>query len=131
MVARAKLLQMPLLTTTAFNAMIAAELVKKVSRGQAGYARSERSTSSAFLPLTLSPRFRSSFFRPFTVIDTQSGDCPPSYSNSRLTRGGIGVGEFDTSVGGGGSVSVGAGAGGVAMGAGDGATTGTDCGVET
>ena len=55
----------------------------------------------------------------------------PSYSNSRLTRGGIGAGEFDVGVGGGSSVSACAGAGGVATGAGDGAATGTDCGMGT
>ena len=55
----------------------------------------------------------------------------PSYSNSRLTRGGIGAGEFDVGVGGGGSVAAGAGAGGVATGAGDGAATDTDCGMGT
>ena len=55
----------------------------------------------------------------------------PSYFNLRLTRGGIGAGEFDVGVGGDGSVSAGAGAGGVATGAGDGAATGTDCGMET
>ena len=55
----------------------------------------------------------------------------PSYSNSRLTHGGIGAGEFDVGVGGGGSVSAGARAGGVATGAGDGAAMGTDCGMGT
>ena len=55
----------------------------------------------------------------------------PSCSNSRLTRGEIGAGEFDVGIGGGGSVSAGAGAGGVATGAGDGAATGTDCGMGT
>ena len=54
-----------------------------------------------------------------------------SYSNSRLTRGGIRAREFDIGVGGGGSVSAGAGAGGVVTGAGDGAATGTDCGIGT
>ena len=53
----------------------------------------------------------------------------PSYSNSRLTRGGIGAGEFNVGVGGGGSVFTGTRAGGV--GAGDGAATGTDCGTGT
>ena len=55
----------------------------------------------------------------------------PSCSNSRLTRGGIGAGEFDVGVGGGGSVAAGAGAGGVATGAADGAAAGTDCGMGT
>ena len=55
----------------------------------------------------------------------------PSCSNSRLTRGGIGAGEFDVHVGGGGSVAAGAGADGVAAGAGDDAATGTDCGMGT
>ena len=47
----------------------------------------------------------------------------PSCSSSRLTRGGIGAGEFDVGVGGGGSAAAGAGAGGVA--------TGIDCGIGT
>ena len=55
----------------------------------------------------------------------------PSYSNLRLTRGGIGAGEFDVGVGGGGSVAAGARAGGVATDAGDGVATGTDCGMGT
>ena len=55
----------------------------------------------------------------------------PSYSNSRLTRGGIGAGEFAIGVGGGGSVSADAEAGGVAKGEGDGAAMGTDCGMGT
>ena len=55
----------------------------------------------------------------------------PSYSNSRLTRGGIGAGEFDVGVGGGDSVAAGVGAGEVAKGAGYGAATGTDCGMWT
>ena len=55
----------------------------------------------------------------------------PSFFNSRPTRGGIGAGEFDVGVGGGGSVSDSAGAGGVATCAGDGAATGTDCGMGT
>ena len=52
-----------------------------------------------------------------------------SYSNSRLTCGGIGAGEFDIGVGGGSGVAAGAGAGGAAAGAGDSAATGTDCGM--
>ena len=55
----------------------------------------------------------------------------PSYSNLRLTRGGIGAGEFAIGVGGGGSVSADAEAGGVATGEGDGAAMGTDCGMGT
>ena len=55
----------------------------------------------------------------------------PSYSNSWLTRVGIGAGEFGVDVGGGGSVSAGTGAGGAATGAGDGAATGTGCGMGT
>ena len=55
----------------------------------------------------------------------------PSFSSSRLTRGGIRAGEFDVGVGGGGSVSAGAGAGGVATGAGDGAATCADCSMGT
>ena len=54
-----------------------------------------------------------------------------SYSNSWLPRGGIGAGEFAIGVGGGDSVSADAGAGGVVTGEGDGAATGTDCGMET
>ena len=54
-----------------------------------------------------------------------------SYTISWLTRGGIGAGEFDVGVRGGGSVSVSTGAGGVATGAGDGAATGTACGMGT
>ena len=53
----------------------------------------------------------------------------PSCPYLRLTRGGIGVGEFNVRVDGGGSVAAGAGAGGVATGAGDGTATGTDCGM--
>ena len=55
----------------------------------------------------------------------------PSYSNSRLTRGGIGAGEFDVGVGGGGSVSASAKSGGVVTGAEDDAATGTDCDIGT
>ena len=55
----------------------------------------------------------------------------PSYSNLRLTRGGIGAGEFAIGVGDGGSVSADAEAGGVATGEGDGAAMGTDCGMGT
>ena len=55
----------------------------------------------------------------------------PSYSNSRLTRGGIGAGEFDVGVGGGGSVSASAESGGVVTGAEDDAATGTDCDMGT
>ena len=55
----------------------------------------------------------------------------PLYSNSRLTRGGIGAGEFAIGVGGGGSVSADAEAGNVATGEGDGAAIGTDCGMGT
>ena len=50
----------------------------------------------------------------------------PSYSNSRLTRGGIGAGQFDVGVGGGGSVSASAKSGGVVTGAEDDVATGTD-----
>ena len=55
----------------------------------------------------------------------------PSYSNSRLTRGGMGAWKFDIGVGGGGGIAAGSGAGGAATGAGDGAATGTDCGMGT
>ena len=55
----------------------------------------------------------------------------PSYSNSRLTRGGIGDGEFDICVGGGGSVAAVAGTEGAATGAENGVATGTDCGMGT
>ena len=55
----------------------------------------------------------------------------PSYTISWLTREGIGAGEFDVGVRGSGSVSISARAGGVATGAGDGAATGTDCGMGT
>ena len=54
---------------------------------------------------------------------------PRSYS--RLTRGGIGARDFDVGVGGGGSIAAGADAGEVATGAGDGAATGTYCGMGT
>ena len=54
-----------------------------------------------------------------------------SYSNFRLTRKGIGAGEFDVGAGGGGSVSASPGAGGVATGEGDGAATSTDCDMGT
>ena len=55
----------------------------------------------------------------------------PSYSNSRLTRGGIGAGDIDVGVGGGGSVSASAKSGGVVTGAEDDAATGTDCDMGT
>ena len=48
---------------------------------------------------------------------------------SRLTRGGIGAGGFNTDAGG--VVDVGAGASGAAAGAGDSAAPGTDFGIGT
>ena len=55
----------------------------------------------------------------------------PSYSNSRLTRGGIGAREFDIGVGDGVSVAADAGTEGTATGAEDGAATATCCGMGT
>ena len=55
----------------------------------------------------------------------------PSYSNSRLTRGRVGAGEFDIYVGCDGSVAANAGAGGAATDVGDGAAMGTGCSMGT